>query len=102
MINGQNTWKTQLSMVQGLVVLIHANRKRHVTRHTKGLIIRIKLVIPAKEEHSLRSKKALYFCCPVSDSNSELHSQVGPAPAPLTCLGFGEKRCRHWQIITTR
>ena len=42
-----------------------------MNRHTEGLIIRIKLVIPAKEEHSLGSKKAFYFCGPVSDSGSE-------------------------------
>lgn len=42
-----------------------------VNRHTEGLILRIKLVIPAKEEHSLDSKKAFYFCSPVSDSGSE-------------------------------
>jgi len=58
-------------MAQGLVVLIHSNRKRTVNRHTKELILRIKLVILAKGEHSSGFKNALYFCAPVSDSSSE-------------------------------
>lgn len=42
-------------MAQGLVVhLIHSNRKRPVNRHTKELILRIKSVILAKGEHSLK------------------------------------------------
>lgn len=41
----------------------------------RRLIIRIRLVIPAKEELSLGSKKAFYFSGSVLDSSSEVDSQ---------------------------
>lgn len=89
---------TAIYIVQGLVALMHVNRECHGNRYAEGLIIRIKSVIPAKEEHSFRYNKAFYFCGPSSDFKQRA--------AFSGCLvGFPRVLVRGdagtWQIIKT-